>query len=130
MARGYILLSCLVLGVLFRLYPAPDKSPESYQNLPKINFIFVDRTLDTHSWVYFFMEHIIALAYALCIINPKWLRDDTPQWILWFFFVILCLDTVHFVGWFRDETVGWNLAKVVIFTIPLIWIQLKQLWNQ
>jgi hypothetical protein len=39
------------------------------------------------------------------------------------------LDLLHYMLFFRDEGIGFNLVKVIIFSLPLLWIQLKQFWN-
>lgn len=121
MVRAWIIFSSLILGVVFRSW--------KFDETNRINFPFSHRTLDTHSWVYFCMEHIIALAYALCIINPKWLLDATPTWLIWLFFAILCLDLIHFVLFFRDEGVGFNLVKAMLFGLPLIYTETKRNWT-
>ncbi len=117
MVRGWIIFSCLALSVLFRLY-RPFTG--------KVGFTFSDRVLDLETWTYYTMEHIIALSVASCFL----ITDNTPKWIFWLFFAVLCLDFIHYILFFRDETPGFNIVKVVIFGIPLLWIQLKQLWNQ
>lgn len=121
MVRGWILFSSLVLGVIFRLW--------DYDKTHIVQFAFSERTLDIHSWVYFFMEHTIALAFVLCIINPKWLRDTTPDLLLWWFFVILILDFVHYILFFRDEGAGFNLTKSILFGTPLLYLEFKNLWT-
>lgn len=118
MVRGWIIFSCLILGVVFRVY--------QFDKTHTISFPFSERTLDRHSWVYFFMEHIIYLGLALCII----IQDSTPKFLLWLFFAILVLDLFHYVLFFRDEGPGWNLIKVIIYGIPLLFIELKRLWHQ
>lgn len=116
MVRAWIIFSSLVLGVVFRLWNYDPKSV--------VSFPLSERTLDVHSWVYFFMEHIIYLGLALCII----IRDNTPMWFLWLFFGILVLDLFHFVLFFRDEGPGWNIIKCSIYGVPLIYVEIKRLW--
>lgn len=112
MVRGWIILSTLVLGVLFRLW-------KDYQGT--MSFPFSETKLPTQSWVYFTMEHINAIAIASCVL----IDDNTPRWLLWIYFYILVLDLAHYILFFRDEGIGFNLVKVVIFSGAL-WIQLKQ----
>jgi len=116
MVRGWLLFSSLTLSVLFRLFrPFTGEVP----------FTFSDRILDAETWTYYTMEHIIALAVASCL----FIEDNTPKWLFLLFFGILCLDFLHYLLFFRDETPGFNIIKVTIFGLPLLWIQLKQLWN-
>ena len=117
MVRGWIILSTLVFGVLFKLW-------KDYQGMA--TFPFSDTTLPMQSWIYFTMEHISAICIALCLL----IVDYTPRWILWLYFCILVLDLFHYVLFFRDPGIGFNALKVTIFGIPLLWIQLKQLWSQ
>lgn len=116
MTRGWIIFSSLVLGVVFRLW--------KYNKADTVGFILSDRTLDVHSWVYFFMEHIIAIALAMCII----IRDDTPKAFFYLFIGILVLDLAHYLLFFRDEGFGWNLTKCALFGLPLLYVELNRLW--
>lgn len=85
-----------------------------------------ERTLDVHSWVYFLMEHVIAIALAMCII----IRDDTPKFFFFLFIGILALDMVHYLLFFRDEGPGWNIIKTLLFGLPLLYVECKRLWIQ
>jgi hypothetical protein len=116
MVRGWILFSCLALSVIFRLY-------RPYTG--EVKFPFSDRILNTETWVYYTMEHLIAIGVAACL----FIRDSTPKQLIWLYFAILCLDFLHYLLFFRDETPGFNIFKVVLFGLPLLWIQLKHLWN-
>lgn len=124
MIRGWIIFSSLVLSVLFRLFHKYGQNilPD-WSDVP---FLFSNKALNRESWVYFFMEHIIAISVSVCLL----IRDSTPRFLLWLYFAILLIDCLHFVLFFRDEGIGFNLAKVIIYGIPLTWIQLKQLKNQ
>lgn len=117
MIRGWILLSSLVLSVLFKLWP--DYSPAL------ITFPFSEKTLNTQSWVYYFMEHIIAIAVAGVIL----INDHTPRWLLVLFFILMVVDLLHFILFYRDEGIGFNLIKVIIFGLPLLYLELKTLWR-
>jgi hypothetical protein len=113
MVRAWIILSTLVLGVLFKLW-------KDYQGT--VSFPFSSTKLPTQSWIYFLMEHVNAIAIASCLL----IHDNTPRWLLWIYFYILVLDLLHYVLFFRDEGIGFNLVKVLMFSIPLLWIHLKQ----
>ena len=118
MVRGWILLSCLALSVLFKLFDRIGKS-----DWPVVTFPFSRETLNIESWVYYVMEHVISIGVAACLL----IRDSTPNWLLWLFFWIMVADAVHYVLFYRDTGIGFNLIKVVIFGLPLIWTQLKYL---
>lgn len=117
MTRAWIILSTLVLGVVFKLW-------KDYQGV--MSFPFSETKLPTQSWIYYLMEHVNAIAIAGVIL----IHDNTPRWLLWIYFYILILDCVHFVLFFRDEGIGFNLAKVIIFGGPLTWVALKQQLKQ
>ena len=89
----------------------------------EVGFTFSSYVITKESWIYYTMEHINAIGIAACLL----IIDDTPRWIIWVYFAILCLDMVHYLLFFRDNGPGFNLAKVVLFAIPFTWIQLKQL---
>ena len=76
------------------------------------------------SGVYYTMEHIVAIAVALCLL----IKDSTPKWLLWLFFGIMCADFFHYICFLRDSGPGWNLIKVVVFGLPLLYIELKIIW--
>lgn len=114
MVRGWIILSSLVLSTLFRLFDKIGKT-----DWPVVHFPFSDRTLNFESYIYFLMEHLIAIAIAGCLL----IQDSTPRLLLWVFFGILCLDMLHYILFFRDEGIGFNLAKVIVFIIAIIWSQ-------
>jgi hypothetical protein len=116
MIRGWLILSTLVFGVMFKLW-------KDYQGVA--TFPLSDAKLPMQSWVYFFMEHVNAICIAACLL----IVDNTPKWLLWIYFYILILDLLHYMLFFRDEGIGFNLVKVIIFSLPLLWIQLKQFWN-
>lgn len=118
MIRGWLIFSSLVFGVMFRLW--------RYNQAETVSFLFSEHRLDLHSYVYFFMEHIIALQIAGCII----IKDSTPRYLFWIFIAILILDFMHYLLFFRDEGIGWNLIKAVIFGIPLLYFELSRIWTQ
>jgi hypothetical protein len=118
MIRGWIIFSSLVLSVLFRLWlPTATKV---------VGFPFSEESISIQSWVYFTMEHIIAVAIAACLL----IQDSTPRKLLWLFLIILCVDLIHYWLFYRDPGIGFNLAKVLTFAIPLTWIQLRQLFHK
>lgn len=108
MIRAWIILSTLVFSVLFRLV-------RPYSG--KVGFLFHVEQITTESWVYYTMEHINAIAIAACFL----IHDNTPRWLLWTYFYILCLDMVHYLLFFRDEGIGFNLAKVVVYGSALVY---------
>ena len=116
MVRGFILLSTLLLSVLFKLF-------KDYEGT--VYFPFSSETLNKQSFIYYLMEHTIAIAYALCIINPRWLKDSTPQILLYWFGLIIVADMIHFRLAYRDLTAGFNIAKIVFYGVPLVWFQLN-----
>ena len=117
MIRGWIIFSTLVMSVLFRLFP---------DEIRPIGFPFSDVKLPGQSWVYFTMEHIIAIAIASCLL----INDNTPRWLLWLFFIILCVDLIHYWLFYRDPGIGFNLAKVLAFGIPLGYVEIKNVWTR
>lgn len=116
MIRGWILLSTLALGVIFKMWPDYGSA--------QVRFAFSERTLNTQSWVYFSMEHLIAIAYASCFL----IKDRTPELLLGLFVVIMCFDMLHYLLFFRDDTVGFNLIKLILFGIPLLCFEIRHLW--
>lgn len=124
MIRGWIIFSSLVLSVLFRLFHKYGKN--LFPDWSDMSFLFSDKLLNRESWVYFLMEHIIAVLISGCLL----IKDSTPRSLLWLYFAILLIDGLHFVLFFRDEGIGFNLAKVIIYGVPLTWKQLKQLKKQ
>jgi len=79
--------------------------------------------MDAQTYVYYLMEHVSAITIGLCVL----IKDETPRWLIQLFILILLVDLFHYILFFRDEGVGFNLIKVIVFAIPLLWIQLKQL---
>jgi hypothetical protein len=118
MTRAWIILSTLTLGVIFKLWKDEGQG--------MVGFVFSDKTLNTQSYIYFLMEHVNAIAIGFCVL----IQDDTPRWLIQLFILILLIDLFHYLLFFRDEGIGFNLAKVLCFGLPLLWIQLRQSWNQ
>jgi len=118
MIRGWVIFSTLTLGVLFKLW-----KDEAHG---MVGFAFSDKTLNTQSWIYFTMEHVSAIALGFCVL----IKDETPRWLIQLFILILIIDLFHYILFFRDEGIGFNLIKVIVFGLPLAWIQSKQLLNQ
>lgn len=115
--RGWLLFSTLVFSVLFKLWP--DYGSGNF------TFLFSSKTLNNQSWIYFLMEHIIAVYY----VGVMLIKDSTPRWLLWLFFAIIFIDGVHFVLFFRDEGVGFNLAKAMLFGLPLLYLETRNQWK-
>lgn len=115
--RGWMLLSTLVFSVLFKLWP--DYGNGYY------TFIFSSKTLNNQSWIYFMMEHLIAVYF----VGVMLIKDSTPQWLLWLFFAIVFIDGAHFVLFFRDEGIGFNLAKAILFGLPLLYLETRNQWK-
>lgn len=127
MVRAWIIFSTLVLSVVFKLFIKHGKAElNDGQDWAPVHFLFSQVTLNRESWVYFLMEHVIAVGIAGCLL----IKDSTPRGLLWLFLAILLADGIHFLLFYRDEGIGFNLAKVLLFGIPLIWIQLQRLWSQ
>lgn len=126
MWRAWIILSTLVLSVLFKLF---HKHGVSYLNDGKdwtpVDFPFSESVLNLESWVYFLMQHINEAAIAFII--P--FQDRTPKFLLWLYFAILISDGLHFVLFYRDEGIGFNVFKVILFGAPLLYLELKNLWT-
>lgn len=112
--RALILLSTLVLSVVFRLWPDYGQG--------MVGFAFSQKELNTQSWIYYTMEHVNSLAIAACFL----ISDNTPRFLFVVFAYIMLADLIHYWLFFRDEGIGFNLFKVVIFTIALLWTQLKR----
>ena len=115
MVRAWILFSTLTLSVIFKLWPDYGGN---------VTFPFSTKSLNTQSWIYFVMEHIIAIGVASCLL----IQDQTPKAFFVLFFVIMCLDLVHFVLFFRDDGMGFSLFKVILFGLPLLYFEIKGLW--
>ena|SRR6187399_1134469 len=118
MIRGWLLLSTLVFGVLFRSF-------RQYA-VGQMYFPFSSKEMDAQTYVYYLMEHISAITVGLCLL----IKDETPRWLIQLFILILIIDLFHYILFFRDEGIGFNLIKVIVFGLPLAWIQSKQLLNQ
>lgn len=117
MLRAWLIFSSLVFGVMFKFFT--DKGP--FFDF----FLFSEAQITKQLWIYFSMEHIIALQVASCLL----IRDNTPRFFFVLFLVILALDLFHYILFFRDESPGWNLAKACIFGFPLLYVELKRLWT-
>lgn len=116
MVRGWILFSTLTLSVIFKLWPDYGGN---------VTFPFSTKSLNTQSWIYYVMEHIIAIGVASCFL----IQDSTPRWLFWLFFVIMCLDLIHYVLFFRDDGVGFSLLKVIVFGLPLLYVEIQRQWT-
>jgi hypothetical protein len=118
MVRAWLIFSSLILGVLFKIFT---------ENGPLYDFfLFSDKKITSQLWIYFTMEHIIALQIASCVL----IHDNTPRFFFWLFFFILILDLLHYILFFRDEGPGWNVIKACIFGAPLAYVEIKNLWTR
>jgi hypothetical protein len=117
MIRGWLIFSSLVLSVLFRLW-MPDATGQ-------VGFAFRKESISVASWVYFTMEHIIAIIIACCLL----IKDNTPRHLFILFVLILCVDMIHYWLFYRDDGIGFNLIKCLVFGVALLWIQFKQLFK-
>ncbi len=118
MIRGWLILSTLVFGVLFRAF-------RQYA-IGQMYFPFSSKEMDQQTYVYYLMEHVSAITVGFCVL----IKDETPRWLIQLFILILLVDLFHYVLFFRDEGIGFNLTKVLCFGLPLLWIQSKQLLNR
>lgn len=122
MIRGWLLLSALVFSVLFKLF---NKHGIAFLNdghdWAPVHFLFSKQSLNRESWVYYCMEHLNDVIYAACLL----ISDSTPRFLLWVFFAIMVFDWVHFLLFFKDEGIGFNLAKVLIYIIAFAWSHKK-----
>lgn len=123
MLRAWILFSCLVLSVLFRIFS--EDTEEYFKFFNGKPFPFSDHLLDKHSYTYFAMELLIAIGYSWCIL----IRDNTPKSFLWLFMAITVLDLIHFILFKRDPGPGWNIIKCSLFGVPLILYEIKTRWT-
>lgn len=126
MWRAWVILSTLVFSVLFKLF---HKHGVSFLNDGKdwtaVNFPFSNSVLNLESWVYFLMQHINEAAIAFILL----FQDRTSKFLLWLYFAILIMDGLHFVLFLRDEGIGFNVFKVIIFGTPLLYLEFKNLWT-
>lgn len=116
MVRAWIIFGTLVLGVLFKWWPDYGDG--------MIGFKFSATELNKQSWIYFTMEHLNAIAIGVCLL----IKDKTPIYLFITFVGILIIDMAHYILFFRDEGVGFNLIKVVIFGAALFWEEIKLLF--
>jgi hypothetical protein len=124
MIRAWILLSCLVISTLFRAFS--EETEEYFHFFYGKPFLFSGHLMDKHSYTYFFMELVIAMAY----VGSSLIQDSTPRAFIWLFLGILFLDLLHFMLWFRDPGPGWNLIKTLMFGIPLLFVECRRIWSQ
>lgn len=117
MIRGWLLLFSLVLSVVFKLWP--DFGFRIH------TFLYSDETLNTQSLWYYRMEHWTAIIGAGCLL----IHDNTPRFIIWIFFTIICIDLMHFELFYRDKGIGFNLIKVIILGIPLLYLEIRNQWK-
>lgn len=125
--RAWIIFSTLIFSTLFQVF---RKHGEAFFNSGEdwapVHFLFSERILDRESWIYFLMQHLNEALIAFILL----FKDNTPKFLLWLYFAILVADGTHFVLFFRDEGIGFNLIKVVTYGLALLYFQLKDQWTQ
>lgn len=124
MVRAWIIFFCLTISVVFRVFS--EETKEYFQFFNGKPFLFSDRLLDKHSYTYFFMELMIAIGYASCML----IQDQTPKFFLWLFLGIMIFDLLHFILWMRDPGPGWNIIKCAMFGVPLLAYEIKTRWTR
>lgn len=110
-------MSTLTLSTIFKLFVIYGK-----EDWPIVHFAFSEKTLNLESWVYFTMEHINAIGIGCCLV----INDNTPRWLLLSYIWILIADLVHYLLFFRDDGIGFNLFKVVIYGGCILYNEYKQ----
>lgn len=126
MIRAWIILSCLVLSTLFKFFDKYGKEELAGLMTRRMGFIIDTRTLNIESWTYYAMEHLIAIAIAGVIL----IRDNTPRALIWVYFWILIADFIHYLLFYRDEGIGFNLAKVLVFGACFIYYGYRNTFNR
>lgn len=122
MWRAWVIFSTLIFSVLFKLFNAHGKAVlNGGQDWNPVHFLFSERILNRESWVYYSMEHLNAVLISVLLI----FKDQTPKFLLWLYFGILIADGLHFLLFYRDEGIGFNLIKVVVYGLALLYFQLK-----
>lgn len=118
MWRAWAILTTLVFSVLFRLFDKHGKVElNGGKDWSPVSFPFSDKILNLESHVYFSLEHTISMlvAFTLCF------KDSTPRWLFVVYFGIQAADFLHYWLFFRDEGIGFNLAKVLIYGSALVY---------
>ena len=127
MWRAWVILSTLVFSVLFRWFDKHGKIElNGGKDWSPVNFPFSQKSLNLESHVYYSMEHFIAILIAFLLL----FKDSTPRWIFWLYFAIQTADFVHYRLFYRDEGIGFNLLKVTVFGLPLLYVEIKRQWTR
>lgn len=116
MVRAWLLFCSLVLSVIFRLWMPTATGT--------VGFAFRKEDVSVQTWVYFTMEHTIAIIVAACLL----ISDNTPRVLFKVFLAILVIDLLHYWLFYRDEGIGFNLLKCLIFGVAVLWTQFKGRW--
>lgn len=127
MIKAWILLSTLAIGVTFNLIWVPDrKSPnDPPPKVETVTFPFSDWELSRHTFWHFILRYVNVIAITACLC----FTDKTPNWLLLLFVGVCLLDLIHFRLFYRSEGSGYNLAKIFVYGIPVLWVQIK-FWIQ
>lgn len=116
MIRGWLIFSTLVLSVLFNFFRLEGAD---------VTFPLSEYTVTKHWFWYYVFEHLNVILVAICII----IKDSTPRWLLWLFIAIQIADFIHFRLVYRDEGIGFNLAKVIVFGVPMAYLEINTQWK-
>lgn len=118
MWRGWVILSTLVFSSLFRLFDRYGKEQlNGGKDWVPVRFPFSDKMLNMESHVYYSMEHVGAMLVALILC----FKDRTPRWLFFLYFGIQSADFLHYWLFYRDEGPGFNLLKVIVYGLPLVY---------
>lgn len=113
MIRAWIIFSTLTFSVLFKFY----------RPVGKVGFPFSQWELNTDTYVYFILQHLSEIAIAGVLL----IKDDTPRFLLWLYFGILIVDMIHYLLFYRDEGMGFNFVKVLVYGVAILYFSL---WKQ
>lgn len=84
-------------------------------------FLFSDMKLTPELWMYYFFEHLTVCILAVVIL----LSSEKYRTVLWLFVAIECIDLIDYCltygePWF-DSKITWNVVKVYLFGVPLLY---------
>lgn len=117
MIRGWIIFGTLVISTSFKAF--------RHMIAGSVGFLFHEEILNRQSWVYYGTEHLNFIGIAIAVL----IKDQTPRSLLILYLVIEVLDLIHFILFYRDDGLGFNLFKVLLYGIPLTWMQVKYSYN-